>query len=269
MKTLGLTSPITTGPAVKTAQAILNGKNIYEHDFLKTAVDGEYGEGTAQAAYRAKYWTGYTLAHLNSSMGRMYGDVIHGYLTGKRRLPADNARRRAERLKAAASPKPLRVKALNKGITQLGYTEGANNSNKFGIWYGWNKVAWCAQFVSWSYKGVGSTVFGKVASGHYAYCPYIVNDARAGRYGLLVVKDPLPGDLVLFNWDGDWDADHVGMFEKWVNKSGGYFQSVEGNTAPDDSGSQSHGGGVFRRGQQPGKDTRKRSQVQVFIRVTR
>ena len=33
--------------------------------------------------------------------------------------------------------------------SQVGYKEGRNNSNKYGKWFGWNNVSWCAIFVCW------------------------------------------------------------------------------------------------------------------------
>nr|MCW1079565.1 CHAP domain-containing protein [Streptococcus anginosus] len=52
------------------------------------------------------------------------------------------------------------------------------------------------------------------------------------------------GDLVCFDWDGDGVADHVGFVER---NYGSYYQTIEGNTSSGASGSQSNGGGVYRR----------------------
>lgn len=263
MKTLALTSPLTRGPAVERAQRRL-ARNPFKQDYLQGAVDGEFGEETGRACRRAKYWLGYETAKQTP----VYGDVLDGYLGGKAPLPKANAVRRAARLKAKKR-EPLRVKALAKLVSKLGYVEGRNNDSEFGRWYGLNNNPYCAMAVSWAYVGVGSKAFA-AAKGRYAYCPFIYNDARAGENGLALVRDPLPGDLVLFNWDGDWDADHVGLFEGWKDRKRGYFTSVEANTSPDDSGSQSNGGGVHRRGERPGKgDTRHVRQVQGFVRVGR
>jgi hypothetical protein len=38
---------------------------------------------------------------------------------------------------------------------EIGYREGANNANKYGDWYGYPNVAWCAQFVSWCASRAG------------------------------------------------------------------------------------------------------------------
>jgi hypothetical protein len=70
----------------------------------------------------------------------------------------------------------------------------------------------------------------------------MLDDARNGRYGLKVVDDPLPGDLVLFNWDGG-EYDHVGLFEQWVPGSSSFY-AIEGNTS---SSNNSNGGEVMRR----------------------
>ena len=150
----------------------------------------------------------------------------------------------------------LRVKALNKAITQLGVKESPPNSNitPYTQWYGMTGP-WCAMFVTWAYEQSGdspSFVKGK----NYAYVPYIVNDARAKRNGLSVVSSPTPGDLVCFDWHYDGIFDHVGIFERWSTTT--QFSSIEGNTA---NGNDSDGGEVMRR-------TRSTtSAVCVFARV--
>jgi hypothetical protein len=92
----------------------------------------------------------------------------------------------------------------------------------------------------------------------YAYCPYVVQDARNNKNGLSVTKDPIPGDLVLFDWDRDVTFDHIGIFEKWIDRPHGVFSSIEGNTG---AGNDSNGGQVMRR-------ERSVSMAQVvFVRV--
>jgi hypothetical protein len=150
-----------------------------------------------------------------------------------------------------------RVKALNKAITQLGVKESPpeSNDNKYGRWYGMNYQPWCAMFVTWCYEQIGdhpSFAKGK----NYSYCPYVVSDARAGRNGLTTTDDPIPGDLVVYDWHGDTVYDHIGFFEKWLG--GGEFQAIEGNTSVSND---SNGGEVMRRGRY------KSGQGTVFVRV--
>jgi peptidoglycan hydrolase-like protein with peptidoglycan-binding domain len=63
------------------------------------------------------------------------------------------------------------------------------------------------------------------------------------RYG-----DARPGDVVFFDWQGGQSAggtDHVGFVESVLPD--GRIQTIEGNTSGDSNGSQSDGGGVWRR----------------------
>jgi hypothetical protein len=260
--TLGVTSPLTTGEDVGRAQFILNGHNEFKKDWHRGQIDHVFGEETGRSCIRAKYWTGYPDKDLKPT----YGPALDAILLGEKPLTAEMTKRIAARMKQAQS-RPLREKALERLEGEIGYHETGQNNNKFGKWYGMNFQPYCAMAVTWAYVLEGSKAF--VKGSRYAYCPYIVNDARAGRYGLSVTKDPLPGDLVLYNWDGDWDADHVGLFKRWLKK-GVRFTAVEANTSPDDSGNQSNGGGVYLRGEAPGVgDTRKAVTVQCFVRVGR
>jgi hypothetical protein len=159
------------------------------------------------------------------------------------------------------APEPqgtVRQAALKKAISQLGYTESpaGSNQNKYGDWYGMNNVPWCAIFCTWAYEQAGpSPSF--VKGSRYSYCPYIVNDARNNRYGLKTTDDPIPGDLVVYDWECDTVHDHVGLFEKWTG--GGAFNAIEGNTSTTNN---SNGGQVMRRSRYLA------GQPTVFVRVT-
>ena len=246
MKTISLTSPLTRGPHVVRMQAALKRGNIFQADFLHGPQDGLAGEGTCRAFIRSKYWAGYG----SGSLHPYGGDELYNYLTGVKPLGPMMKIRRARRI-AAAKETPVGVKALNLARAELGEKEWPAGTNrvKYSAWYGLTGP-WCAMFVSWCLDRAGSKF-------HYAYCPYVVNDARAGKNGLQVVsfEAAKTGDLALYNWDGDWDADHIGFLEQ---KTGGFsFDAIEGNTAV---GNDSNGGEVMRR-------RRSRSQVQAFVRV--
>jgi hypothetical protein len=85
--------------------------------------------------------------------------------------------------------------------------------------------------------------------------PYIVSDARAGKYGLTTTSSPIPGDLVCYDWQRDGIYDHVGLFEEGDAAS---WRAIEGNTS---TSSNSNGGQVMRR-------SRSRNDATVvFVRV--
>lgn len=231
------------GAAVKETQLLLH-RNRFGRHFLgrKNPANGRYGPETAAAVKRAKFVLGYPKKRIDARAGGEF----RAYLKDTR-LPRSYALRRAARLAREALLGRQR-RALSIARSQLGYVEGSDNSTKFGKWYGMDHVAWCAEFQSWCDEQAG--IFFK-----YAYCPYVVADARAKRNGLRVVK-PRPGDHVLFDWDGDGLADHIGMVEK-VNRDGS-IGTIEGNTSPAD---WSNGGMVMRR-------ERYRAQIICFVRAT-
>jgi CHAP domain-containing protein len=151
----------------------------------------------------------------------------------------------------------LRERALEKAADELGYTENpaGSNNNKYGSWYGLNYQPWCAMFVTWAYEQSGDSP-SFVKGSRYSYCPYVVADARANRYGLTTTDDPIPGDLVVYDWSQDTIYDHIGIFETWTGS--GVFNAVEGNTS---TSSNSNGGQVMRR------ERNRYAQGTVFIRV--
>jgi hypothetical protein len=152
-----------------------------------------------------------------------------------------------ELLKEANAHQPgasTREEALQAAIGQIGYVEGPKNANKYGSWYGQPNTYWCAHFVTWCYEvgAGGSSSFAK--GSYYSYVPYIVSDARNGRHGLSITGTPKPGDLVCYDWGFDGTFDHVGIFSQGSATS---WEAIEGNTSPGSGGSQSNGGGVYRR----------------------
>ncbi|AYD89659.1 CHAP domain-containing protein [Actinomyces lilanjuaniae] len=139
--------------------------------------------------------------------------------------------------------------ALRVAAGEIGYTRWADPEagTKYGRWYaslfgayfGTTGVPYCAMFVSWVLEQVEMTPPG----GHFAYCPYgIQAGQRAGRS--VATGNGQPGDMIFFDWNADGVADHVGLIEKRIR--GGY-QTIEGNTSKGSVGSQSNGGGVYRR----------------------
>jgi len=150
---------------------------------------------------------------------------------------------------------------LDKARSQLGVKESPPNSNqtKYCDWYGMTGP-WCAMFNTWCDQLGGKPSKSFAAGSRYAYVPYLVADARNGRYGLSVTSSPKPGDIVCYDWQGgssNEGFDHTGIFEGWVAGSNSQFTAIEGNTSID---SNSDGGEVMRR-------TRSKGAGVVFIRV--
>jgi hypothetical protein len=248
-RTLTLTSPLTQGTDVTFSQECLQGKHGPYVAFYKGALHGIYDEATAAAAKQAKYYLGFPLVSVDQSCG----DTLRGLLQADpSKLPEDYQVRRGYRLHPPAIH--IRLRALATAVSQIGVKESPAGSNNvlYSRWYGIAGSPWCAAFVTWCFEQHDSVAF--VQGERYAYCPYVVADARAGRYGLSVVTTPIAGDLALYDWNKDGIADHIGIVEAGNASS---FHAVEGNTAV---GNDSAGGEVMRR-------DRSGSDVQCFVRV--
>jgi hypothetical protein len=148
--------------------------------------------------------------------------------------------------------------ALKVAREYVGVKENPPGSNKvlFSEWYG-VVGPWCAMFVTFCMVKAGSTIFAKGT--RYAYCPYILTDARQNR-GMTVVQPDAArsGDIVLYSWNHDGVANHVGLVTTPPN-GGISFLAVEGNTGV---GADSDGGEVMVR-QRHIKD------VIAFVRVVK
>jgi hypothetical protein len=111
---------------------------------------------------------------------------------------------------------------------EIGYTETPANSNKtkYGKWFGFDGVAWCGMFVSWCYAQAGFSL-GKIGfTKGFAGCQTAV--AHFTKTGELT-KNPVEGDIVFFDWNGDGRYDHTGIFVRRLSNS--TFESIEGNTS--------------------------------------
>jgi len=68
----------------------------------------------------------------------------------------------------------------------------------------------------------------------------------AKRNQLVPIGQAQPGDIAFFQFDDDAQPDHVGIVIK-NNSRLKRLVCIEGNTSPDNKGSQSNGGGVYRK----------------------
>ena len=106
--------------------------------------------------------------------------------------------------------------------TQIGNVGGAPYWNWWGLDY---RVEWCAIFVSWCADQCGYLDAGILPKmeGVRPYVDWFIQRGQwQGRD-----YEPLPGDIIFFDWESDRLADHVGIVEKVEN---GLIYTVEGNS---------------------------------------
>ncbi len=118
----------------------------------------------------------------------------------------------------------------------LGEDRGVNR-NWITDWYGMTGP-WCAMTVSRAfYEAGGDSIDWITGEGistttarGWAYVPYMRTDfENAGRW----TQDPQPGDVTIFDWDGDGWGDHVGIFLRGLD-DGETCLVWEGNTSDND-----------------------------------
>lgn len=129
---------------------------------------------------------------------------------------------------------------------ELGTVEVPDNLTKYGKWFGLDGNPWCAMFVSWVYAqaGLSANIAAQSKKGFASCDAGLKWFSKNGK--LVPIGQAQEGDIVFFQFDTDAQPDHVGIVEKnnTVLKS---LTCIEGNTSPNNSGSQSNGGGVYRK----------------------
>lgn len=231
-------------------QKALGGDNVLKQNFEPGSTDGEYGEMTARAVKRAKYWFGYRDKFITGDSG----DAIYALLKGTAQMTMAQKVRRAARVKQAQEY-PMKRLALAMHLKHTGETEHPPNSNQSWATRLYGLIgAWCMMGCSVCGVLAGSKITFKYAL-RYAYVPFFEHDAREGINKLAVVKPEQleMGDYVTFHWaearfgKGGRDGDHVEQFIRWIDRSKGTLETVGSNTSKGD-GSQSDGGGTWHRG---------------------
>lgn len=84
---------------------------------------------------------------------------------------------------------------------------------------------WCCAFIWDGFRECGlSALF--CGGQKTAYCPFVYNYART--HGLLVTDGYRAGDLLLYDWNGDGQPDHIGFC---AGASGSMLTVIEGNVS--------------------------------------
>lgn len=115
---------------------------------------------------------------------------------------------------------------------EVGVTETPKGSNcvKYNTaYYGGNvsgsELPWCVVFIWWLFGQLGlqSEFCGGAKT---AYCPFVVNFAKNSGAWITDPSKFKAGDCLLFDWNRDGIADHIGLLISWNGTSG---QTIEGN----------------------------------------
>ena len=150
---------------------------------------------------------------------------------------------------------------LTVASSQIGYREGTGYNGRSNYTKYWAELkpeyqggAWCAAFVVWCLKQCDNALL-KDGPTHPYYTPSM--EAWAKKEGRWITsKDAKPGDVVIFG--NSRIATHTGIFQRQYSDS--HIVSIEGNTSSGNRGSQTNGGGVYRR-------VRPRSFIRGVIRI--
>lgn len=146
-----------------------------------------------------------------------------------------------------AAVRPL-FRALDYAQSHIGTTEHPSGSNRGPYITDWQHAAgyrdavpWCGCFVNACLMAAGlpsGTPWG------IGYVPYIASHAKAGIDGWkwIPADQGQPGDLACFLSGGEWV--HVEIVTDHTQSA---YQTIGGNTSSSAEGSQSNGGGVFRK----------------------
>ncbi len=125
--------------------------------------------------------------------------------------------------------------ALRLARGELGVVESPKGSNrqKYGEWYEWNGVAWCAIWVSWVLWHSGTPINITTTKG---FASVWLGEVWAKKHGKWKTSNPQPGDIVIYKFS------HTGIVESV--RPDGKVVALEGNTDVAGGGS---GGRVMRQ----------------------
>ncbi len=144
-----------------------------------------------------------------------------------------------------------RGKVIELAQAEIGTVESPPGSNnvKYNTWF-YNRAvrdgdkpgasyAWCATYCMKIYFDAGIPFPRADYLKGYSSVPSLKRARKAE-----IITEPQPGDLVLFEFNGRPEPDHIGIFDHWIEE-GKTFYCIEGNTSS--KGSQDNGGAVLRQ----------------------
>jgi peptidoglycan hydrolase-like protein with peptidoglycan-binding domain len=194
-------------------------RQLLRHGFTPGDIDGQFGPQTRRSLVAFQRAKG---LNADGVAGPSTWLALEGQVTPRPVRPVVGA--------------DVRSRILDIARREIGTLESGNNRGavlKYPRAFGRGAEPYCADFTSWVAQRAGLSM-------NNPYCPSVVNELK--RRGDWKGKaHPQPGDLVLFDWNGDRVADHIGIVEK-VNPNG-TVTTIEGNTEDPQTGRQ----GVWRR----------------------
>lgn len=250
MRNLALTSPEMRGKDIQQLQKVLNERLAHFKSRIRIKQNGIYDRETAHTLGKIAYRMGLHHYTGTTSVVRL---IEHPHLRNPAQLRLER-----ERTKAAHAHKDIsegshglaRIPVI--GAKYIGVSEHPPQSNwgdpypahweeHFGFTSG---VPWCACFACSMVIAAGGHVQGSVA-----FCPNIEGYARAGSHGFERWtsdhhKGVSAGWLVLYNWVGGSEPEHVGIVE---SLHGSHLTAIEGNTG----GNNPSDGGMVARMERP------------------
>lgn len=126
---------------------------------------------------------------------------------------------------------PTPQSIIDVALAEVGYYAPADPEpgSKYGRWMAdltgesWlagpsESVWWCCMFVSWVLAQAGQECRG--------FPSYNTDATLAQRPPCIDSGDAQPGDIVIFDWDGNRATDHIGIVYK---RDGGALKCIEGN----------------------------------------
>lgn len=139
-----------------------------------------------------------------------------------------------------------RADVVRWALTQNGRFDGVGypGHNTYSPDLGRPQEFWCGDFVTDAFKQTGDPLRSMQpgCKTGFAYCPDAVNWARANGAAKRS-WEAQPGDIALFDWNGDGVADHTELVERWANSE---FWTVGGDSGPSNVDHFHGQGGVHR-----------------------